>query len=292
MPKYRKKLNKEQLQVLEILYKFRFCSNDLVAEYFGKKGRAFVHNRLSILLEQGLIAKRFDSSYRLRGRPAAYYLTPGGARALMNKQEGLEVNIKSIYKDGSVSEKFVDTCLEIFTIRNRLKNQYADKLKFFTRANLNYEDYDYFPKPLPHAYLRLESGKQFFLDVLHEDDPSFVVKRRIGQYIDYCETGEWEETGTDFPIVLLACESKILEERVKKQVDLITSKRLIEEIDIQVIQTGELELPYQNFLRLHTCLQVGSTYFPKKNRLYSITETQDYQRDRSLHPIFPLETTH
>jgi len=67
--KHRRKLNDEQIEVLELLYKFRFGSNDLIAQYFGKKNRSFVFKRLSILLEQGLIGKRFDSSYRIKGKP-------------------------------------------------------------------------------------------------------------------------------------------------------------------------------------------------------------------------------
>ena len=80
--KHRKKLNAEQLEVLELLHKFRFGSNNLFAQYFDKKDRSFVFKRLSILLEQGLIGKRFEPSYRLQGKPAAYYLTPTGARML------------------------------------------------------------------------------------------------------------------------------------------------------------------------------------------------------------------
>ena len=36
-PKYRKKLNEEQLAVLNLLYTFRFASNEHVAKYSGKK---------------------------------------------------------------------------------------------------------------------------------------------------------------------------------------------------------------------------------------------------------------
>ena len=241
MPKYRKKLNKEQLQVLELLHKFRFGSNDLIAQYFGKKGRAFVHKRLSILLEQGFINKRYDSSYKLRGRPAAYYLTPAGARALMSSREEVAVNIKSIYKDASVSEQFIDTCLEIFAIRNQLKAQYGDELRFFTKTSLNYEDYDYFPKPLPAAYFRLGTGKQFFLEVFREDEPRFVVKRRVAQYVDYYETGEWDDTETDFPIIVFICGSKSLKEYVQKQ-SVITTKSTSEDITIKVMKLNELEL--------------------------------------------------
>ncbi len=215
VPKHRKKLNDQQLEVLGLLYKFRFGSNDLFAEYFGKKDRSFVYKRLTILQEQGLIGKRFDSTYRLQGKPAAYYLTPEGARRLQEAR-GMEVNIKAIYKDRGVSEQFVSYSLELFAIHNRLKAQYGESLKFFTKTNLSHEDYDYFPKPLPDAYIRL-GDRQFFLDIYHDDQPYFVAVRKIKQYIAYDENADWSVTETDLPMILAVCESSGLVKRVQKR---------------------------------------------------------------------------
>lgn len=220
--KHRKKLNSEQLEVLELLYKFRFASNDLIAKYFGKKDRSFVFKRLSILLEQGLIGKRFDSSYRLQGKPAAYYLTPAGARLLQGQREpGGAINIKAIYKDKTVSEQFVRQCLDLLVIYIRLKDQYGERLKFFTKANLSREQFDYFPKPLPDAYVRLRLGgeeKQFFLDMFYDDQPFFAAARKIKRHVEYAESGEWDETGTNLPATLIVCESVSLKKRLLKRI--------------------------------------------------------------------------
>jgi len=74
-PKYRKQLNQEQIAVLQMLYRFRFASNEQVAKFQEKPGSKAVQKRLKILEDQGLIAKRYDKSYKLQGKPAAYYLT-------------------------------------------------------------------------------------------------------------------------------------------------------------------------------------------------------------------------
>jgi hypothetical protein len=219
--KHRRKLNAEQLEVLELLYKFRFGSNDLIAQYFGKKDRSFVFKRLSILLEQGFIGKRFDSSYRIQGKPAAYYLTPAGARVLQERHEDA-INIKAIYKDKTVSEQFVRHSLDLLGIYNRLKAQYGDRLKFFTRANLNREQFDYFPQPLPDAYIRLRLGgeeKQFFLDMYYDDQPFFAATRKVKRYAEYAEAGNWEATSTNLPAVLCVCESASLQKRLQKRLE-------------------------------------------------------------------------
>lgn len=218
VPKHRKKLNKQQLEVLELLYRFRFGSNDLFAQYFGKKDRSFVYKRLAILLEQGLIGKRFDSSYRLQGKPAAYYLTPGGARK-PQETKGIAVNTRAIYKDKTLSEQFVRYRLELFAIYNQLKAQYGDALTLLTSSDLNREEFEHFPQPLPDAFISLKTKgeeKQFFLDVYHADQPNFVGVRRVKQYISYDEDADWSVTETDLPTILAICETPSVAKRVQK----------------------------------------------------------------------------
>lgn len=220
VPKHRQTLNQEQLEVLNLLFEFRYGTNDLFAAYFGKKDRSFVHKRMSILLERGLVGRRFDKSYRLHGKPGAYYLTAEGARQLQAAR-GTEIIIKSIYKDKELSEQFVRYSLELFGIYNRLRAQYGEALNFSTRSILNHEDYEYFPRPLPNAFIRLKVGeqeKQFFLEVLHDDQPWFVAVRKILLHIKYEEDGDWAEAGTNSPSVLMVCESERLAKRVRKRI--------------------------------------------------------------------------
>ncbi|HEU5187173.1 MAG TPA: replication-relaxation family protein [Candidatus Saccharimonadales bacterium] len=218
--KHRKKLNTQQLEVLELLYKFRFGSNDLIAQYFGKKDRSFVFKRLSILLDQRLIGKRFDSSYRIKGKPAAYYLLPAGARALQENRLDRPINIKAIYKDKTVSEDFVNYCFEVFSLYCQLKRTYGDSLKFIAKSQLA-NRYDYFEDFVPSVYVRLDvdgSEKHFFLEYLQNSKPFFTILRRLKQYIEYADSGEWEAgTNSDFPNVLLVCDSPSLQKRLLKK---------------------------------------------------------------------------
>lgn len=217
--KHRKKLNAGQLEVLGLLYKFRFGSNDLIAQHFGKKDRSFVFKRLSILLEQGLIGKRFDSGYRIKGKPAAYYLLPDGARALQASRPDKPINIKAIYKDGILGEEFIEYCLDVFAIYCQLKARYGDNIHFFTKHQLT--KYDYFEDFTPGVYIRLETKgteKDYFLEYLQSSKPFFKAIRRIKQYIEYADGGEWEAgTNSDFPEILLVCDKPSLQKRLIKK---------------------------------------------------------------------------
>jgi hypothetical protein len=218
--KARRRLNAGQVEVLELLYKFRYGSNDLIAEYFGKKDRSFVYNRLKILQDYKLIGKRFDKSYRIQGKPAAYHLLPEGARVLMASKPGLRVNIKSIYDDDTRSEEFISRCLDLFAISNHLKSMYGDKLKFFPKSTLAV--YDYFPKPLPDAYISLKIGndtRRMFMELFDSNKPPFAVDQRLRQLIEYYQSGEWQTKGSPFPPILCICEDGASEKRLQKQIN-------------------------------------------------------------------------
>lgn len=240
LPKYRKQLNSDQITVLTLLYKFRFSSGELTANYLGKKRATDVYRRLRILEDQGLIAKRYEPSYRLQGKPAAYYLLPAGARKLQ-EASNKEINIKAIYKDNTVSEQFIGHCLDILAVYNQLHMRYGDKLKFFTKSQLG--EYDYFPEKLPDAYIRLKTNsgeKQFFLDIYHDNQPFFTALRRVKQYIDYSEEADWSVTETDFPTLLAVCESTSLQKRLRKRIVKLVDDSWEEDMKFALTTKNEL----------------------------------------------------
>lgn len=214
-PKHRTKLNTEQLEILKLLNKFRYGSKELVTQYLGKKDQSYVFRRLEVLLSLGLIAKRYENNYRLLGKPAAYYLTPLGAK-LLQESKNIDINIKLLYKNKATSESFVSHCLNIFTVRNQLKAKYGDTLGFFTKTDL--ASYDYFPQPLSDAFLSTNKDeKRFFVEIIDESKPFFAATKRIKEYIRYEESGEWEETDTDFPALLFVCPTDAMRQRIIKQ---------------------------------------------------------------------------
>jgi hypothetical protein len=221
-PKYRKQLNQGQLDVLELLYKFRFGTTELIATGLGKRNGTSIKSRLSILREQGFIERHYDGKDKLQGKHAVYYLKPGAIRALQSQTKRTDITdrtIKNIYKDAAASSQFIEHCLSVFTALTRLSALYGKNLKYFTKANL--ASFDYFPQPLPDGFLSYkgESGtRRFFLDIFEAATPAFALNRRVKQFIDYYEAGEWEATNSDFPAILIICETSILQNRIEKRI--------------------------------------------------------------------------
>jgi hypothetical protein len=123
--------------------------------------------------------------------------------------------MKPVYKLKTLSEQFMRHNADILDIRNVMHRR-DETIKFFTRTDLSYEDYDYFPQPLPDAYVKLQDGKHYFLQVHHDHQPFFVVTRAIKKYSDYFENGVWDDTGTDFPIILFVVDTVSIQKRLHK----------------------------------------------------------------------------
>ena len=236
-PKYRRPLNDSQLDILRLLYKFRFSTSELAARYLGKSNVKLVQKKLRVLEDQGYIGKRYDKSYKLQGKPATYYLTPKGARLLQqlyqqfknsgNKDKPFIVitgqGIKQLYKNRTVSEDFIAHCLNILNIYLKLRELYGDCCKFFTRVELTI--YYYFPTWLPDAYFALKpspnskaSPKRYFLDIWDGTRPFFVSVRKARNYLKYSEEGDWPPDRSAFPAVLMICDTKKNETKLRRQI--------------------------------------------------------------------------
>ncbi|HVC36213.1 MAG TPA: replication-relaxation family protein [Candidatus Dormibacteraeota bacterium] len=255
-PKYRRALNDSQIDLLKFLYKYRFSSGQMIAQYFNKPSAKYVQKRLAILEDQGFIAKHYPKSYKLQGLPAAYFLLPKAARLLQSKAPELvpDQAIKNRYRDKTASEAFMTHCLNLGTSCLKLKSIYADKLNCFTQSDIRLEKYDYFPKWLPDAFISLKpvtkgANKHFFLDYFEDSTPFFVLVRRIKSYLTYAKDGEWEVTNRPLPTILLISETAA------------TQKRLRRRIQKELNDTWDEE--------------IAKFYTTTKEQLFSMTQTND-----------------
>lgn len=210
-----------------MLYRFRFASSDQIARFQEKPNSKAIQKRLKILEDQGLIAKRYDKSYKLKGRPAAYYLTPQGARAFATsipRKSDEPLNMKRLYKEKDVSEGFIEHSKNVLNVYSTLKSLYPTqgKLGYFTKSQLSYEKYEYFPNPLQDACIHLKTSnndRYFFLDIFEDSQPFFVMIRRIKKYLDYAGSGDWEaDRHSSLPTILLVVQNKSVHKRLRKRI--------------------------------------------------------------------------
>lgn len=217
----RSALKQGQINILELLYTYRFGSRQLVADSLGIQAGSSLYDKLNVLIKHGLVAKRHEKRLKLQGIPAAYFLTPKGLRTLQtldNHEYISEAIIKSSYRDKVVSQAFVNHTLDVYRYTNALKQQHQ-ALKVYLRRDMS--RYSYFPETPPDAFLSLkldDAPKRFFLDVIHDSLPRNLLDRRITSYAEFFEEDGWEVTSSELPKLLFITEKGATENRTRRAV--------------------------------------------------------------------------
>jgi hypothetical protein len=235
-------LTTQQLHLLKIIYKFRFVTADLAAQYKSVSTRA-TNESLSILLKKELISRRYNTSYKLLGKAARYYLAPRALKQLQG-EKGLQQNVlHSRYKDKTVSEEFVDHSLSIFQLCLDIRSQYQATFTIATKAEL--AGRNDFLQPLPDLYLSRNDSSNtlpddYMIDIM-TDTQYFLIKKRVDQYIEHFESGDWGNSS--YPKVLLVCSTKVIIRKLTAYIEDSLDSKYIDDsaITIQAIQSlGDL----------------------------------------------------
>ena len=212
-------LKQGQIDILELIYKYRFVSRQLLAESLGIKSGSSLHERLGVLVKHGYIHKRLEPKLKLHGTPAAYYVTPKGLRFLQTLQDHTYITdavLKGSYRDGTVSQSFVNHTLRVYALSNSLNGFYPALKVFMPRDMRQYPD---FPDLLPDAFVSLKEGNKtlrFFLDVIPDNLPSKPLFQRITKYAEFFEDGGWDEMSAQYPTLLFIGETGATERRMRR----------------------------------------------------------------------------
>lgn len=203
-PKRRYSISKPQELVLVYLFKYRFMTSDLLAEIL-VKDRSTIYERLSVLEQQGYIAKQYDSTFRIRGRSATYHLAPKGIRYL--KHHGAE-RTQLHYKSKNFTEEQIEEQLMYARVSLALSGHYQDKFITYTKYQLEHGKY-----LMPTSHLLFKGKSKNTPDYLLEVFPAFTmswrIRKRINQHVD--AANEFENK---YPYLLLVAGNDNTERRI------------------------------------------------------------------------------
>ena len=242
-------LKKGQIAILEALYECRFCSCRLLADSLGIRSLSNLHEKLNVLMKHGFVDRRYDKSFRLRGMPAAYYVTPKGLRQLQlihGRERVTDAIVKAGYRDRVVSQAFVNHAVRAYAYANQLRHRHP-LLEVLLRREMML--YRHVPANPPDAFLSLrvndgirQSGiRKFFFDVVSKDMLPSTINRRIAGYMDFFDSGGWSEANSDMPKLLLLLEDPAMKRRLERAARAIRSRfDLDDEIEIYVAMAEDL----------------------------------------------------
>lgn len=230
------KLKSQQINILILIYKFRFLNRSHIQTLLNHKQRNKVILWLNELTEHKYIRRYY--SQKFAGEPAAYSLGLYGRKYLKDNQSNLkDINVSlldRVWRENTCSQKFKKHCMflaDIYISLLKLIKNIDDrkgKLNFFTKTDLKGVQYIILPEP--DAFFSLEDNtglvKRYFLDIFDDLPPRMVLRKRIKQYFNYYEKEYWQDNmKQDFPEIIIICPDttsknylnhfikKILEER-------------------------------------------------------------------------------
>jgi DNA-binding MarR family transcriptional regulator len=238
-------LNAKQLQVLKLIYKFRFINSSLLASYKGIS-RISTFKTLKILLDQGYIGKQYNPGYRLQGIGKRYYLAPKALRLLRGDPQLDDKTLLNMYKNRSISDVFISHNIDVFKVYLSFRDKYPDTFQIFTKSEMGV--FTSFPVPKPDLYLsRIKPSKklpnEFLLDIF-TDAPQFIIKKRAKAYIEHYDSGEWEaEARTPYPAVLIVCPDSKIETNLQAHINRILDNMGIDGLIIRTISIKTLLEP-------------------------------------------------
>jgi len=243
---YRRPLNDQQLTTLHLLYWYRFCTSRQLALSLKKSNHKAIQNKLQILEQQGFIGKRYDTSYKLAGRSAEYYITPKGARDLEKLKPGAtnQWAVKSLYKNKTVSDDFLRHCIAVTETAQKLRAIYGggDKLHILPKSSM--AQYSYYPTWTPDLHLEVPArgqtpAKHYFVDVWDGTKPFFVSVRKTRNYVNFKDSGDWQED-EQHPAILAICEDERAQKKLNRQMRRILEEQWDEELVFATVTIDKL----------------------------------------------------
>jgi hypothetical protein len=224
-----------QIELLKLLYKFRFTTAPLLAEH-KHKNLVTITQSLKTLLDKKYIARNYSPAYKLAGRGAEYYLTNEGIRYLRQNYKLSESVLHAMYKNKTIGQPFMQKCLLIYQLYIKLQKQYPGTYTILSRSEL--ADAEGFPEPLPDLYF-YNDNNDYMLDIF-TDNLFYLVKKRIDQLIKHFEGDDWPEP--TYPAILLVFPDSRVEAKAQTYIEKVKDDNYIEDADLTILTTTQKAL--------------------------------------------------
>ena len=225
----------KQLEILILLYRFRFLNRSQIQILLKHKDTRRINTWLKDLTIKKFIGRNYSTKLKENTKPAIYYLITKSKTLLMD-QPGIDnkLLLKRIYRERTRSQRLIDhstlLCDLYFEI---LKNEESGKLQFYTKTDLS--THYYLPFNRPDAYIIREKdkiAKRYFLEIIDEGTPRFMIRKKIEQYIEYYDTNTWQDkTDHPFPTILFLCPNELIKNFLHKYLTQVMEEESHADID-------------------------------------------------------------
>jgi hypothetical protein len=227
-------ITKKQLEIIILLYRFRFLNRLQIQQLLNHKKISQINIWLKNLNDKKIIGRNYSNKLGDNIKPAIYFLKSKSKNYLIDQLEKDAKLMKRIYGEKKRTQKFINHCLLSADFYLSLKKSHLpEEIFFYTKIDLI--NYDYLPDKHPDAYIATKENKKikrYFLEIIDEDTPRFVIRAKSKQYLEYYNANTWQEvTKHPFPKILILCPNDSIKKYLHSFIPRIMEEEDQEEID-------------------------------------------------------------
>jgi len=213
----------KQLEILTLIYRFRFLNRHHIQTLLNHKDTKRINIWLKDLTNKNILGRIYSVKLKENTKPAIYHLATKSRKILLDQEDLNNKILNRVYRDKNASQKLINHCLFLADIYlllrlESLKNH--QELHFYTKTDL--ANHTYLPYNRPDAYISLKDKKQtrrYFLEVIDEKTPRFMLRKKISQYIEYFDEGTWKNrTLHNNPSLLFICPNQNIKDFLYKHI--------------------------------------------------------------------------
>ncbi len=251
----------KQLEILLLLYRFRFLNRHQLQHFFNHKDPKRLNTWLKHLTTQNIIGRHYSTKLKENTKPAIYYLTTGAKQILSTQPTIQESQLKRVYREKHRSLRLQDHCIflaDFYLILEHYATNQQATLHYFSATEL--VTHQYLPKRLPDAYISLTdttTTRRYFVLNVDSGTPRFMLRSLITHYLEYLNSSTWKkQTGHNNPSILIICPN----ESIQTFLHQFGAQALEEELSEAQLFTGLKDDILFRGLQLDTWHLIGSDY--------------------------------
>lgn len=223
----------KQQEILTLIYRFRFLNRHHIQTLLNHKDPKRINVWLKDLTTKKILGRNYSTKLKENTKPAIYYLASKSRKILIAAIDADEKILRRAYRDKNASAKLIEHSTFVGTLYLQLRAQALEnnqELHFYTKTDLT--NHEYLPTTKPDAYIALKTDtetKRYFLEVIDEGTPRFMLRKRITDLVEYFSGGSWSTTmGHANPALLFICPNQHTHAFLNKYIPQALEEELLE----------------------------------------------------------------